>query len=242
MSKDKKDYCLDEICSMKETAASWMKAEMGKGVNECSLQELSEVADIIKDLAEAEKYMKESEYFCLVNDAMEDASEEEHRMMGYNSRHMANGRFAPSGQGHIVRGYDDPNRGQFQPVGPKWESPASMYGYDVHNRIPYDMMYLDDPEGFKETMRKYGYHDGMMDNGMRPSKYGTVYDNYQMAKRYYHEGDTSQKDKMKAYANEHMSNLMMTAGEMFQDADPEMQKKMMKSVEGLLAQWKTTHP
>lgn len=240
MGKNKKDYCLEEICSMKETAVEWMKAEMCKGVAECSLPELSEVADVIKDLAEAEKLTKEAQYFCNVNEAME--APDVPLAAGYNYRHLNNGQFASSGRGHIIRGYEDPNRGTFQPVGPRWEpNGTDMPGYGTMDRIPYDMMYMEDPEMFKETMRRYGYHDGMMnDSGIVNSKYGSTYDNYQHAKKYYHDGDVKQKDKMRMYANEHMSNLMITAGEMFQDADQDLQKKMISSVEGLLAQWKST--
>lgn len=242
MGKEKVDYCLNDICEMKKTIVSWLKCELAKGQECANLNEFKELCDGIKDLAEAEKYMKEAEYFCNVNEAMEEAAEEEQKMAGYNSRHFNNGRFAPKGSGHIVHGYSDPMPGRFKPVGPNWNPEGTeMAGYGTMDRIPYDMMYMEDPEGFKETMRKYGYHDGMMGGmGQNGSKYGTAYDKYQHAKRYYHEGDHAQKDKMKAYANEHMSNLMLTAGEMFMDADPELQQKMIKSVEGLLTQWKTT--
>lgn len=219
MGKEIMDYCLNDICEMEKTVVSWLKSELAKGQDCVNIQEFKELCDGVKDLAEAKKYLKEACYFDQVTTAMEEADTQEKLIFGYNNRHMMSGKFAPKGEGHVVK------------------------GYDTMDRIPFDMAYIDNPDDFKRTMRMYGYHDGAsIDNWHPASKHGETYDKYQTAKRYYHEGDQSKKNAMKTYANEHVSDMVLTVGEMFNDADPEQQMKMMKSIEGLLNQWKVTRP
>lgn len=63
------------------------KAEWAKGIENVNTEELGEVVDMIKDLAEAC-------YYCSVTDAMD-----EYEPMGYDRWRYASGRFAPKGRG-----------------------------------------------------------------------------------------------------------------------------------------------
>lgn len=78
--------------------------ECAKGLENVNADEMGEVVDMLKDLAEAK-------YYCSVVMAMEEPEE---GPMGYNARRYASGRYAPKGRGSM--GYRD---GMWQ--GEAWE-------------------------------------------------------------------------------------------------------------------------
>lgn len=76
---------LRPICDIKERMTSALKTELDKGIEHLNAKEAGEVADIIKDLAETEKYCFEACYYKTVIDAMEEGKdpEWENDRMGY---------------------------------------------------------------------------------------------------------------------------------------------------------------
>lgn len=63
------------LCEMKDRLISCLKSSMDAGIENVDTHEAYEVADIIKDLAEAEKLCRESEYYKTVTKAMEEGEE-----------------------------------------------------------------------------------------------------------------------------------------------------------------------
>lgn len=64
-----------ELAEMKEQLISCLKAAMAQGIDKLDTSEAGEVVDMIKDIAQCEKYCWEAEYYCAVVDAMEDDDE-----------------------------------------------------------------------------------------------------------------------------------------------------------------------
>lgn len=91
----------EKIKDLKETKEKLVDALKGKvamGIEELDAQEVGEVTDMIKDLAEAEKECWEAAYYKSIVEAMEKAEDGEGRM-GYDDWRYASGRFAPTGRG-----------------------------------------------------------------------------------------------------------------------------------------------
>lgn len=123
---------LKELNEVKHSLIDAVKMEVAKGVQNIDAEELGEVIDMIKDLAEAEKACMEACYYENVTEAM---SEDGEGRMGYDGWRYSSGRFAPKGRGHRVYGY----------------LPGKVMMGD-----PWPMGYPDDPrpEGEREG---YGY-------------------------------------------------------------------------------------
>lgn len=64
-----------ELCRIKDQAISWMNSAIGMGVENIDAKEVGEVADIIKDMCEAEKYLHEACYYEQVVKAMKEEAE-----------------------------------------------------------------------------------------------------------------------------------------------------------------------
>ena len=93
-----------EICKIKDAAICWMNTAIGQGMDCLDAKEVGEVADIIKDMCESEKYIMESEYYKKVGKAMDEESEKPEWMdpMGYTpSRPMRN----TNGRTHMPPSY-----------------------------------------------------------------------------------------------------------------------------------------
>lgn len=201
--------CLDDLCEMKSIIMCGLKNELANGIQNVNTKEAGDAADIIKDLAEAEKCCLESEYYKAVIMAMGESSEGPYGYMptvyGYNNRHYGNGRFAPTGSG-------------------------TRMGYDptIH-QMPYIHEYLDDPEEFSRKMR-YGYSE-------TDGRYGRAYNQYQTAKRYYTETH-SEKDKneMTTHAKEHLADTIASMRDIWSMADPEMKKRMKADLTSLVGE------
>lgn len=112
----------EEIKPLKELCEKIVKmatAELEKGAENIDTHEMYEVADIIKDLAEAKKDTVEACYKMTIAEAMEENADsygeewDEDGLIqrkGYNTRRYANGQYAPKGRGSYVgrRGYTEP--------------------------------------------------------------------------------------------------------------------------------------
>ena len=95
---------IDSLCHMQSTLISCLKSEIDMGIMNADTKEVGEVADIIKDLAMAEKYNREAKYYELVADAMENEGPTGYSM-GYTRPYKP-----MVDQENYIRGYmHDPN-------------------------------------------------------------------------------------------------------------------------------------
>lgn len=232
----KKSGSYDELCDLKEDLIKIFASELHtKGVDDLDTKDCAEVADMIKDLAEAEKACMEACYYETVIKAMEKADEEEEQegRMGYNAYRYANGRYAPKGRG-TRRGYT-PEMGMMNPY---------LYGY----------LYDHD---FSEEMEKgrLGYHgEGGGNRSQSGSRMGydmdwdpeddprqsREYNEYKRAKRHYSETKSPEdKRKMDEHAMKHVNQAMDSFREMWKDADPNMRKRMKADLTTLIGEMPT---
>lgn len=233
--KHEKEYShesYEKICEIKDDLIDNLKAEIAMvGFDKMDVNETGEIIDMIKDLYEAEKAHMEKCYYESIVKAMEEAEEDpENDRMGYNSRHYANGRFAPKGRGSKM-GY----------------MPEMM-------QYPYVYSYLHDPD-FEDVMRnkrlgyypsgagnrsqsgsRMGYDDMDWDDDYDP-KQSKEYNEYRRAKRHYTE-TKSQTDKqmMDEHAMKHMNQTIDSFREMWRDADPAMRKRMKEDLTKLVGE------
>lgn len=64
-----------DICRIKEKAIEWMDVALAQPMECINAEEVGYVADIIKDMCQAHKYMAEACYYEHVIDAMESGTE-----------------------------------------------------------------------------------------------------------------------------------------------------------------------
>lgn len=141
---------LKDIVEIKHDLVEAVKAEMAQGIEQVDTEEMGEVIDMIKDLAQAEKSCMEAAYYELVCEAMQGDD-----TAGYDRWRYSSGRFAPKGRGS-VRGYLPPYM--------EGDTKDGSMGYD-NGRTRSNGSTYDQAAG--RTMR-YGYtpesmgmHDGM---------------------------------------------------------------------------------
>lgn len=148
---------LNNITEIKDQLVEWSKEEIGKGREMACTEELGEVVDMIKDLAEAEEKCWKACYYKSIVEAMKEAKEEEERY-GYNPHRSATtGRYT-SGyimdetmhpdremMPHMAQGYTPSGRGNRSQSGTRM---SGRYGYH------YDM-YDDARRNYHET-KDYG--------------------------------------------------------------------------------------
>lgn len=89
---------LDDLRNMKCSLIACLKSQIDGNIQGLDVTEAGGVVDMIKDLAETEKYCMEAKYYETVTDAMEEGSEYERA--GYNHNRYSSGRYAPKGSGH----------------------------------------------------------------------------------------------------------------------------------------------
>lgn len=233
MERMKKDTSYDDICAAKKDLLDVFLGEIhSKGAANMDTKEAGEVVDMIKDLAEAEKYCLEACYYESIVKAMHEAGEDdEDGRMGYNSRHYANGRFAPKGRG-------------------------SRMGYmpDMMMQYPYIYGYVNDPD-FEDEMRhrKMGYQPSGAGNrsqsgsrmGYEDEAWGMdddpkqtrEYNEYKRAKRHYTETKSpADKQQMDEHAMKHLNQSIDSFREMWKDADPNMRKRIKADLTNLIGE------
>ena len=171
-------------------------------------QTMGAVADMLKDLACATKECQEARYYESVSRAMESYGE--NPRMGYNPNRDSRGRYSRGYTGQVM--YADPS-----------DDPTPD-GQRINHRL------VDDRPGYmpmsmvpSERMR---YDQRDMDEEYDP-RYGRTFNDYRRAKRHYTETRSdSDRQKMRDKTNEHVMETMATMREMFDDADPELKKRM----------------
>lgn len=94
---------IDELRASKERLIDELRTHTSMNTADMKTKEIADVADAIKDLAEAERNCWEACYYQLVCEAMSEGSNDR---AGYDNWRFASGRFAPTGHGHRS-GYPD---------------------------------------------------------------------------------------------------------------------------------------
>lgn len=219
----------------------------GKENVACHVDELGKLVDMVKDFSEAEeKCMKKKYYEMLVGYMMEEGEDmAELGRMGYDNWKYANGRYAPKGHGHRIRGGFtpmpiDPMDSNPHDGGPYWYDPSRMmthpFGYPVDERDN-----VHPKTGKTDMNERMGYPiDSMMD-AMNPSKYGTMYDEYKTRKKYYTQtGAAADHESMEKSIEDATYDSLDAMKEMWMDAKPETRKKLVADVTMFLEEMKKT--
>lgn len=192
-------------------------------IDECGLEgidteELGQVTDMIKDLAEARFHEATTK-------AMEEAEEYyDDDKMGYdNYRYMRTGRYAPTGRGTRV------GRGGYTPemYAHMMDEPREFPGYSPTNGGGA----YSNGSGANSNGRdggRYGYTQPT-DN------YGRTYESYRNRRRAYTENATSDnKQMMEQSAKDHLDEVVVNIKEMWLDVDQPMKQQMRTSLMNLL--------
>ena len=150
---------IERIHKMVECLTEKTLSELDKGIENVNVEEMSEAADMIKDLCEAE-------YYAVIVKAMKKADEEEEEYdkellrslkaeygeesgrRFYDHYRYANGRFAPKGHGTYRRGYEEP---PYMHMYPEMEHMRDM-------DRDYGKMYYTEPmneSGYDRAKRNY---------------------------------------------------------------------------------------
>lgn len=202
-----------------EKLAETTKVELDKGIENVDTKEMGEVADIIKDLAEAEYYAK-------ISKAMDEADAEEsldmyekHGMKYYNNRRYENGRFAPKGRGqrYFMPEYDmDIDHMDYGMGGKMYYNGSSGQSGTNSNMAESPNRYYSDNRSMQDTRDS---REGR--SGMARRKY---YDSKAM-----HIGNTAEDKQAKMRELEkYMSELSTDMTEMITDMSQE-EKNLLKS-------------
>lgn len=147
------------IRSTKDTVLERLdKAINEKGADRMNVQEVGMLADVVKDLAEAEKSCWEAEYYMSVTEAMQDGSMGYDDGMGYR-RGGSGSSQGGSGSGRGGRGYRRGYRGQSRDSMGRYTSrsgyrPMDGYGHDDVMMDVREMMDTADPQEREEIKRK----------------------------------------------------------------------------------------
>ena len=204
-----------EIKELKEKLTECFKGELSaKGAAGMDAQEAGEVVDMIKDLAETEKYCMETLYFQKVVEAMTSYDEPRYgESMGYNNNRRANGRYAPSGTGNRTMGY------------------MPMYT-DGMPDMSWDGAYGYTGSGSNGGRSGYFMPDGNMSE---ETPYGRAYAEYKRRRKYYTETKSPEdKREMEMNAEEHMNMVIATMRDIWKDADTPLKKRMKDALTELM--------
>lgn len=175
--------------------------------DEMDIQTAGEVTDMLKDLACATKECAEAKYYESVADAMEEYVD--NPRMGYNPYRNSMGRYTTKGRArNRRRGYD--------PMDMDPSDDPTPDGQRINHRA------VDDRPGYIPMM----YDPREMDEKYDP-RYGRTFNDYRKAKRHYTETHSdADRQKMRDKTNEHLMETMTTIREMYDDADPDLKKRM----------------
>lgn len=232
---------IEDMESMIETLSSKAKSQLDGNMECVNTEEMGEVIDMIKDLAEAK-------YKCIVTKAMKDAEKEDELMSklgitpddsrrGYdNYRYRSTGKYAPTGrgtyEGNSRYGYGEPMMGY-----------DSRYPYENYRDMDRDsgrMYYTGGGPGNSgmnsSSMTSSGSNSG--GGAMRSyteSRYDRARRNYTETKEMHNSNSTGDKEeKMKSLEN-YMTELGTDITDMIKDSTPE-EKALLRQKLTLLTQ------
>ena len=208
MHDEHKSASYEEICELKKKFLKIVDMELNeKSTKELNTEELGQVVDMIKDLAEAEKCCQEACYYQSVVKAMDEAKEEDYRM-GYSPK--ARMRLANR---YFMDDYDYP------------EMSNMRMGYSRGNSSDRDGTNRSRDSMGRFTSSGRSWYDGFDED--RDDRYGRAYNEFRKARRHYTETKSmADKQLMEEHANEHLVDSMQTLREIWDSSDPTLRKKM----------------
>jgi hypothetical protein len=191
------------------------KHEMEKGIENLDTKEMGEVADIIKDLCEAEYYAK-------ISKAMDESE--------YGEDYDMNG---PMGERRYYRGQPRDSRGRYMSGGRRMGYHEPMYHMTpemYREHTPEHYRDMDRHEGrmyYTETGMDHFAGDGKMMRDSREGRSGMSRRTYMETKEM-HPGNTPEDKQKKVHELEkYMNELATDVTEMISGATPE-EKTMLK--------------
>lgn len=224
----------EELKDLKRRLISWALKEIDEGTcnDPQAIHSYGEIIDMIKDVAaaeascqEAEKNMKEAEYYEAVKEAMEEYGE--NPRMGYPRRN-SRGQYSSRGRS----GYPDQYYMQEAEGGRSGGSGSSgnsgnsggnrggsgggRSGYTPEMYNPNDNMMLMSHMQHQEDREDW-----------EDPRYSRPFNKYRRAKRHFTETHSAKdQQEMKDSANEHVMESIATLREIWDSADPDMRKRM----------------
>lgn len=197
-----------ELCELKDSLMQWAREHKDNS----SIQQMGEVVDMIKDLAEAEEKCWKACYYKSIVEAMDEEKRYGGDRAGYDHWRYSSGRYAPKGRGHYSAGYtpvyDDMDMGKTD-----WDFMNPRMGYTT--------------SGKSNTSGR---------GGASSSSYHG-YDRYRTARMGYHEsGSPDDKREMNDAAKEHMEEMAESMRDILQDADPSLKKELKSSLMSLIGE------
>lgn len=180
-----------------------VEAEVSTNAQGVDTRELGEAVDMIKDLAEAERSCREAGYYRAVTEAMESY---DGGRMGYNPNRDSMGRYTTPGRARTRRGYEAPDGDSGDVGGRHMPQRPVRAGYRPGDPDAHMDTWGDDIDG---------------------ERHGRAFDMYRRDKRHYTKTHSeADRQGMRDHASEHMSETMATIREIWDDADPELRKRM----------------
>lgn len=209
---------MQKIYDMCEKLEEYANTELAKTKEEVCTQELSEVVDMIKDLAEVKKLAAEAHYYDTVIEAMENSE--------YGEDYDWEGRL-----GYPVRRNQQGTSGRSM-----YNNGRSRRGYEEYEP-DYPMMEreMEPNTGRMYTSMSARRMDGSRSGGStqvnpqgRPSRYGFSHDKYMKERKMYNSNTPEDKEKRAELLDDYMEDLYDSAKEMVTGMTPE-EKQMWKT-------------
>ena len=196
----------NDICTLKHNLLHYVMGETEKG-----LEADPEKVHVLKEYIEMIKCLAETEKECQEADYYESVvqamenSDMGYDRMGYTPRRTKDGRYK-----------SQPDR-------------TRMSDGDMDDRLGYDP--YDGP-----YMRMMPGDDREIWGDDEDDQYGKSFNRFRKAKRHYTKTHSEEdKQRMKDASNKHMMETMATIREMWDDADPELRKRMKTDMTNLMA-------
>lgn len=205
----------DKLCGLKEKFTHALE-RASCDLESLSTDEAGKVVDIIKDLAQTEKYCMESCYYKTVIHAM----------------HEGEGRYGYIGRARM----DDPRRSwkykQYKPF--VYQEP---YIFDYMDRMDHMPEYGGDRMGYPYPSYTNHTSPRMPRRNEEGNRYGRSYEEYKNAKRNYTTSNSpADKDEMNSHISEHVSDTLYTMRDMWNSADTALKKKIKADFTALLGE------
>lgn len=138
---------MDKVKEIKKTLVTYLESEVMLGCKDFDLKSAGDTADMIKDLADAEKNCAEALYYMTVTEAMNNYGGNE--SAGYNHYHTKSGEFATKGNGHYVAGMTrTPEMNMWDP---EFEREMNRYEVEKGRNSRYGATY----DNYKDAKRYY---------------------------------------------------------------------------------------
>lgn len=228
---------INKICDTNEQLMCWVQDEINCGKEYMSnpevVQNVGQLVDMVKDLADAAKNLMKKKYYEMMICAAMTTGEDmmDVGRMGYDNWRYKSGKFASKGHGTNVGHGRSLRMGFLDDRDYPWPDyvhphmmPEMQYGMKMDPRSSQIMGFpMDD-------VWKYG-EDW---SGMK----GTPYEDYRMAKKHYTETNKPEHRKeMDDKIVDASVDMIGSMGEMWEDASPETRKKMEENMRTLIHQW-----